>query len=350
MDTNQCGIDLFTILRVVLMLLVVVTGWVVLGGGVSTVEDPHASFRNAFATSATSGNPYATALFKVLVSYSGWANSMAAWPRHLRRSVYPGQRGILCCRYTARDCPERHTVAPYFMGKVFGTAAKRALGVLVALSAFGNVFTVTFSQARVNQELAKEGVIPFPRFWASGWPFGSPSTGLILHFIPSFILIVAIPLGNAYNFIVDLEGYPTAVVNFLVATGLFCLRCSNPRASRPFKVWWPVAALFMVGQAFQLVVLFLRPPRGQGDTPPLPYWLYCVVGIGILVASVVYWFIRWVAAPKFGGYTLESHNEPLQDGTNVVVYRRVPRKTLGRNNPPQGVFVSFCTHTTCASE
>lgn len=71
MDTNQCGINLFTILRVVLMLLVVVTGWAVLGGGVSTVEDPHASFRNAFATAATSGNPYATALFKVLVSYSG---------------------------------------------------------------------------------------------------------------------------------------------------------------------------------------------------------------------------------------------------------------------------------------
>lgn len=218
------------------------------------------------------------------------------------------------------------TVASYFMGKVFGTAAKRALSVLVALSAFGNVLTVTFAQARVNQELAKEGVIPFPRFWASGWPFGSPSTGLILHFIPSFIVIVAIPFGNAYNFILDLEGYPGAVINFLVVAGLFYLRYSSPKATRPFKVWWPVAAFYMVGQAFQLVAPFLRPPGGKGDTPPLPYWLYCVVGIGILVASVVYWFVYWVAAPKIGGYTLEPHNEPLRDGTNVVVYHRVSKK------------------------
>jgi amino acid transporter len=199
------------------------------------------------------------------------------------------------------------------------------LSVLVAFSAFGNVLTVTFAQARVNQELAKEGVIPFPRFWASNWPFGSPSTGLILHFIPSFIVIVAIPFGNAYNFIIDLEGYPGAVISFLVVAGLFYLRYSNPSAPRPFKVWWPVAAFYMVGQAFQLVAPFLRPPGGKGDTPPLPYWLYCVVGIGILIASVIYWFIWWVAAPKIGRYTLEPHNEPLEDGTNVVVYHRVPK-------------------------
>ena len=89
------------------------------------------------------------------------------------------------------------TVAAYFFGRVFGRAAERALSVFVALSALGNVMTVTFAQARVNQELAKEGVIPFARFWASGWPFGAPSAGLLLHFIPSFIVIVAIPSGKS---------------------------------------------------------------------------------------------------------------------------------------------------------
>ena len=88
------------------------------------------------------------------------------------------------------------TVASFFFSKVFGAAAARALSVIVALSALGNVLTITFAQARVNQELAKEGVIPFPRFWASAWPSGSPSAGLLLHFIPSFIVIVAIPFGK----------------------------------------------------------------------------------------------------------------------------------------------------------
>lgn len=64
--------NFFTVLKVAVLLFIVVTGWVVLGGGVARVPDPHASFRNAFANSATSGNQYATALFKVLNSYAGY--------------------------------------------------------------------------------------------------------------------------------------------------------------------------------------------------------------------------------------------------------------------------------------
>lgn len=66
------GMNFFTVLKTALLLFIVVTGWVVLGGGVSKISDPHASFRDAFAGSATSGNPYATGLFKVLNSFAGY--------------------------------------------------------------------------------------------------------------------------------------------------------------------------------------------------------------------------------------------------------------------------------------
>ena len=59
-----------TLIKIITLLFIVVTGWVVLGGG-TRVKDPHASFRNAFAGSSHSGNQYATALFKVLNSYAG---------------------------------------------------------------------------------------------------------------------------------------------------------------------------------------------------------------------------------------------------------------------------------------
>jgi amino acid transporter len=196
--------------------------------------------------------------------------------------------------------------------------------VLVAISAYGNVMTVTFAQARVNQELAKEGVVPFPSFWASTWPFGSPSAGLLLHFIPSFIVIVAIPFGDAYDFILDLEGYPSSVINFLVVAGLFYLRWSAAEVPRPFKVWWPVAIFFMAGQTFQLVAPFIRPPGGKGDTS-LPYWLASVVGIVILFAGLVYWAIWQLVLPKLGGYRLEPKHEALADGTTVVVYKKLKR-------------------------
>ncbi|PTB37078.1 uncharacterized protein TrAFT101_010811 [Trichoderma asperellum] len=336
------GMNFFTVLKLVLLIFIVVTGWVVLGGGVSRVPDPHASFRDAFAGSANSGNPYATALFKVLNSFAGWSNAMYVLNEvkdPVRTIKIAGPLGLSTCgilyilanvAYFSAATPKEiaasgTTVASFFMGKVFGKSAQRALSVLVALSAYGNVLTVTFAQSRVNQELAKEGVIPFPRFWASSWPFGSPSAGLILHFIPSFIVIVAIPFGDAYSFILDVEGYPGAVINFLVVSGLFYLRWKEPKAPRPFKVWLPIAVFFMAGQAFQLVAPFLRPPGGKGDTS-LPYWLYAVVGISVLVASVVYWVVWWVLMPKIGGYTLVPRNEPLKDGTNVIVYHRRSKK------------------------
>lgn len=181
---------------------------------------------------------------------------------------------------------------------------------------------MTFAQARVNQELAKEGVIPFPRFWASSWPFGSPSAGLLLHFVPSFIVIVAIPFGDAYNFILDLEGYPSSVIYFLVVMGLFWLRYRAPHIPRPFKVWWPVAGFFLAAQTFQLVAPFLSPPNGVGDTPPLPYWLYAVVGIALLAASVLYWFVWWVVLPAIGRYRLVPNPTTLKDGTVVVVFNK----------------------------
>lgn len=193
--------------------------------------------------------------------------------------------------------------------------------VLIAISAFGNVLTVTFSQSRVNQELAKEGVIPFPKFWASNWPLGSPSAGLLLHFIPSFIIIVAIPFGDAYNFILDLEGYPASVINFLVVAGLFYLRWTASDVHRPFRVWWPVAFFFMVGQTFQLVAPFIRPPGGKGDTS-LPYWLPSVVGIVVLLFGVVYWVFWQRVLPAIRNYDLTPEHAVLSDGTTVVVYKK----------------------------
>lgn len=58
-------------IKVMLLLFIVITGWVVLSGKVDAVKDPLASFRDPFAGSARSSNPYATALFKILSSYAG---------------------------------------------------------------------------------------------------------------------------------------------------------------------------------------------------------------------------------------------------------------------------------------
>ncbi|KUJ16776.1 uncharacterized protein LY89DRAFT_733782 [Mollisia scopiformis] len=79
----------------------------------------------------------------------------------------------------------------------------------------------------------------------------------------------------------------------------------------------------MAAQAFLMVAPFLRPPGGVGSTPPLPYWLYSVVGIAILVAAVIYWLVWVKVLPAIGRYRLVPEHEKLADGTAVIVYQKV---------------------------
>ena len=198
--------------------------------------------------------------------------------------------------------------------------------------------TVTFTQSRVNQELAKEGLVPWSRFWASTWPSGAPSAGLLLHWIPSFIVIIAIPfgqhkfsftsnfllildIGDAYNFILDVEGYPGAVLNMLVVVGLLILRWQAPHVERPFRIFLPFALFFLAGQIFLVVAPFLYPPGGKGDTN-LPYWLSSVVGIIVLVAAIVYWFVWRIVLPRLGRFQYVERKTVLGDGTVVIQFEK----------------------------
>ncbi|KAG2038279.1 amino acid transporter [Suillus americanus] len=337
--TGVLIMNLLSIIKIIILVFVVVTGWVVLSGK-THVADPYYNFRNAFAGSSTSSNDYATATFKVLFAYAGWSNvnyvmnNVRNPVRTLKISASLGL-GICAVLYllanvayfsaaTKMEIEESGvTVAALFFGNVFGSVAERALSVFIALSALGNVITSTFSASRVNQELAKEGIpLPFGnKFWASNWPTGkSPLPGLIIHLIISVIVIIVPPPNIAYPFILDVEGYPQQIINFFIVIGLFYLRWKKPDAVRPFKVWWPLALFFLAAAAFLLIAPFLKPANGVGDTPPLPYYLYCLVGIAVMVAGVLYWAAWRIVLPKVFGYELVPRKDRLDDGTVVTVF------------------------------
>ncbi|GAA5837684.1 hypothetical protein JCM5353_003814, partial [Sporobolomyces roseus] len=202
--------NLLAIFKIVLLLLVVVSGWVVLAGGVKSIPDPKANFRNGFAGTTSSAYFWASGLFKVINSFSGWSNAtyvLNEVKRPIRTIRIAGPLGLGLCAvlyilanisyFAAVNVKDLKasgvTVASYYFLVVFGKRAQRALSVFVALSAYGNVMTVTFSQSRVNQELAKEGLFPFTEFFASNWPCKSPFAGLIVHLIPSLVIILGPP-------------------------------------------------------------------------------------------------------------------------------------------------------------
>ncbi|KAF7299784.1 Amino acid transporter [Mycena chlorophos] len=334
-------INVLGVFKVAILLTIVISGWVVLSGK-THIEDPHFNFRNAFAGSSRSSNDYATAMFKVLFSYAGWSNVNNVMndvknPIRTLKIAAPLGLGICAALYLlaniayfaaatkAEIISADTTVAAVYFRNVFGQKAEKALSAFVALSALGNAITVTYASARVNQEIAKEGVpLPFGnRFWASNWPTGqSPLPGLIIHLIPSVIVILGPPPAVAYPFILDVEGYPGQVINLAIVLGLFWLRYRQPHAKRPFKVWLPFAVFFLAAAVFLLVAPFLKPENGVGDTPPLPYYLYCLVGIGILAVGPLYWAIWRVVLPKVFGYKLQPNKVVLEDGTFVTLFSR----------------------------
>ena len=83
--------------------------------------------------------------------------------------------------------------------------------------------------------------------------------------------------------------------------------------------------LFLIGEGFLLIAPFLRPPGGKGDTS-LPYWLYPVVGIVVLVCGVLYWFVWRVLLPGVGRFEYVERKMTLKDGTVVTVFDRVKFK------------------------
>jgi amino acid transporter len=200
-------------LKIFILGFIDLTGLYILIFGISTVPDPMASFRDPFAGSSSSSYDYALALLKVIATYYGWSypayvlNEVKDPVRTLKRAgpLGLGTVGLLYLlanvAYFSAATPKEIgdsgvTVAALFLGKVFGDGARRVAAAFVSLSALGNIMTHSFSLARVDQELAKEGMLPFPAFWASNWPTGAPSAALLLVFITTFIQILVIPFGK----------------------------------------------------------------------------------------------------------------------------------------------------------
>jgi amino acid transporter len=128
-----------------------------------------------------------------------------------------------------KEATDTTFVAMTFFGKIFGgnVAANRVLPGLVALSSLGNIIVVTFVASRVKAEIAKEGILPYSKFFAANtptlftWIFRprsaalddyqdrteanteqTPTGALLLHWIFSMIIVLAPPMGDAYSFFV----------------------------------------------------------------------------------------------------------------------------------------------------
>ncbi|KIH91337.1 methionine permease [Sporothrix brasiliensis 5110] len=287
-----------------------------------------------------------TALFKVFYSYTGLENANNVLnevkdPVRTLRSVTASALVTSCVLYLLINVAyfvvvpletianSGELVGALFFQTIFGRRVGGiALSLAIALSAAGNVMVVAFTMARVKQEIARQGLLPYSKLLASNKPFGSPLGGFFVHYIPSFLVIVLPPSAEVYSFILEVEGYPGQFVSIAIAGGLLYLRYTRPDLKRPFRVWIPAVVLKIVLNLSLIAAPFF-PPK----TPPtsgLFYATYAIVGVSILASAVLFWWVWAVVLPAWGRYTIEEEADELDDGTAITRLVKVPKTELGR--------------------
>ncbi|KAF7908070.1 uncharacterized protein EAF01_003825 [Botrytis porri] len=310
------------------------------GAQVSTLSREGFSWDRLWTGSNWHWGTLTTAIFKVSYSYAGLSNlnnvlNEVKDPVRTLKTVAPAALFTACSLYLLANIAylsvvpleevkeSGQLIAALFFERVFGDVGGRILLPLaVAVSAAGNVMVVTFTLARVNQEIARQGFLPYSKYLSSSAPFGAPLGGLIVHYIPSFFVIAIPPRGDVYNFILDVEGYPSQFAALALSLGLIYLRYSRPDLKRPFKAWLPAVWIRIAVCLALIAGPFFKPTKGSAD---VGFWYatYAVVGVGIILFGVGWWAIVFWGLPRWGGYRIEEEVGILGDGTSVTRLVRV---------------------------
>ncbi|KKY33883.1 putative high-affinity methionine permease [Diaporthe ampelina] len=302
--------------------------------GTAPSSSAQRNFSDIWEGTSTQPYDYATALLKVIYCFRGYSTANQVLsdvkdPVRTLRVAAPAALAFVSAAYLAVnvafflvvDKDEFRSagvvVAGTFFRKVFGDGlGEHVLPLFVVVSAAGNIAATSFAQARVNEELARQGVLP--RFWLtdrghegaaadrsaspskarglaasarrSNAASRTPSRGLLLHWLVSVAMIVLPPPGKIYNFLVDIGGYPVSVISVAVSLGLLHLHNSpSERWATPCRAPRLAILISAASNVLLLVLPWVPPQGGMGEDDQFPYFTYPATSLGVLGLGALYW-------------------------------------------------------------
>lgn len=162
---------------------------------------------------------------------------------------------------------------------------------------------------------------------------------MFLHWLVTVIVLLAPPAGPAYNFIVNLYvsasryrykyankfryTYPGSWINGFVTAGLIYLHWSKSENwTSPWHTYLPISVIYLLANIFLALVPFI-PPDGDWNADGYPYYVFPVVGVGVLILGGVYWAFWTKILPRIGGYKVVADRTFDDAGVETVRYRKV---------------------------
>jgi len=229
------------------------------------------------------------------------------------------------------------TVAALFFARIFGPAnSSKIQNSFMAFSSFGNIIVQTFTAARVKQELAKEGILPFTKFFANNKSLrlfnsgrnasfagetsnATPVGALVLHWIFTVVLIIVTIPGqntsdsyrifvNLYSFVVD------ALFGCAIGLGIIMFRLNKhakwAQNSKSNKyVSFLTALVFTLANCFPLVAIWIQPDGKSRISLPVKWWATGTIGMSLLVLGLIYWLVLDYVVPRILGRDLDVQRE-----------------------------------------
>ncbi|KAI9152033.1 High-affinity methionine permease [Paramyrothecium foliicola] len=367
--------NLFAMIKLMILFFILIVAIVVSAGGLPKARNVFTENTKAsasFSGASEDANGYAHAFLAIIFSFSGYEQVnyvMGEVGRPRRKYPIAMMSGvtIIIVLYMAINLaymavvPKelqlhgKGGVAQQFFELSIGTISndktgRRIFNAFLAISSLGNIIVMTYTAARVKQEIAKEGIIPFAKFFAQNKDLSlgrllrwfhrrghfsflmrlkwlapeehsdkTPVGALVLHLLSCIILILAtwgLEPDTAYTLLTSLSSYLiNAFSGTFLALGILILRIRGISASNMIgadegepkarKSWASIsrfnpgmsvacALIYMVGNLFPVVTTWIKP-NGELDSPdsPYEYWLppticWAVIGVGIG------WFLGFV--------------------------------------------------------
>ncbi|RYP67944.1 hypothetical protein DL771_006977 [Monosporascus sp. 5C6A] len=291
--------NIFGGIKVITLVFISITGFVVLGGGAPRIQDSRVNFRNSFEGTTSNGNDLANALVNIVFSYTGYHNAfnlvneiknpIPTLKRHVTISV-----GLVAVLYMLCNiayfaavpkqefAESREIAAAVFFTAVFGPGgAELALNVLVLLSAFGNLLATLIGQSRVIREIGRRLALYI--VLGLDEAVRNPTGSLPAEMVDDFHNDRSAPGWRCVHF--RLKTYPEGLFYLAMAIGVYLIRYRHKRAGRQrpeFRTWDPVLIFFILVQVY-IIAMPWWPPAGGPYAGDVSFWYatYCVVGIAM---------------------------------------------------------------------
>lgn len=109
---------------------------------------------------------------------------------------------------------------------------------------------------------------------------------------------------------------------------IYLNRSKFPTFSPVIRATLPVTIFFFLSQVYLVIAPYIPPDAGESVYETLPYYLHCVVALGVFAFGAIYYVFWAILIPRMYGYTLVKETVVSSDGWSRDVFSRVPKKAI----------------------